>query len=92
MAFGIPIIHHILNSTNHKETTSNKSNEESLDDTIEEEDKETTSKPLRALIMTPTRELALQIKDHLVLATKHTSIKVSAEVYDVYYRALGRSQ
>ncbi|KAK3755004.1 hypothetical protein QZH41_001974 [Actinostola sp. cb2023] len=83
LAFGIPIIHHILNSTNHKETTSNKSNEESLNDTIEEEDKETTGKPLRALIMTPTRELALQIKDHLVLATKHTSIKHEEHVSDL---------
>lgn len=34
-------------------------------------------KPLFALILTPTRELAIQIKDHLTKAAKYTDIKVS---------------
>lgn len=35
-------------------------------------------KPLYALILTPTRELAVQVKDHLVAITKYTDIRVSA--------------
>lgn len=31
---------------------------------------------LWALILTPTRELAVQIKDHLIAALKYTEIKV----------------
>lgn len=34
-------------------------------------------KPLYALILTPTRELAIQIKNHLTKAVKYTDIKVS---------------
>lgn len=36
----------------------------------------TMIKPLYALILTPTRELAIQIKDHLTQAAKYTDIKV----------------
>lgn len=36
------------------------------------------SRPLYALILTPTRELAVQVKDHLVVATKYTDIRVAA--------------
>ena len=35
-------------------------------------------KPLLALIMTPTREFALQIKNHLKQAAKHTSLEVTS--------------
>ena len=35
---------------------------------------------LRALILTPTRELAIQVRDHLVAAAKYTPIKVVAVV------------
>lgn len=34
--------------------------------------------PLYALILTPTRELAVQIKDHLVTAAKYTDIQIAA--------------
>ena len=36
-----------------------------------------SSKPLLALIMTPTRELALQIKNHPKQAAKHSSLEVT---------------
>lgn len=36
-----------------------------------------STKPLYALILTPTRELAIQIKDHLTKIIKYTDIKVS---------------
>jgi len=34
------------------------------------------TKPLYALILTPTRELAIQIKNHLTQAAKYTDVKV----------------
>ncbi|XP_037043946.1 ATP-dependent RNA helicase DDX24 [Bradysia coprophila] len=36
------------------------------------------AKPLYALVLTPTRELAVQVKDHLVAVAKYTGIKVAA--------------
>lgn len=39
---------------------------------------ENSSKPLYALILTPTRELAVQVRDHLVAAAKYTGIHVAA--------------
>lgn len=44
----------------------------------EQEKNEIISKPLYALILTPTRELAVQVKDHLVTAAKYTDIRVAA--------------
>lgn len=34
-----------------------------------------TIKPLYALILTPTRELAFQVRDHLVTAAKFTGLQ-----------------
>ncbi|KPJ08089.1 ATP-dependent RNA helicase DDX24 [Papilio machaon] len=39
-----------------------------------------TGKPLYALILTPTRELAIQISRHLIAAAKYTGIKVATIV------------
>ncbi|XP_034826324.1 ATP-dependent RNA helicase DDX24 isoform X1 [Maniola hyperantus] len=39
-----------------------------------------TGKPLYALILTPTRELAMQISRHLIAAAKYTGIKVATIV------------
>ena len=38
---------------------------------------EKPTKPLYALILTPTRELAVQIKNHITLAAKYMDIKVN---------------
>lgn len=35
-------------------------------------------RPLYALVLTPTRELCVQVKDHLVAAARHTGIQVAA--------------
>ena len=35
-----------------------------------------TEKPLYALVLTPTRELAIQVCNHITNAAKHTGIKV----------------
>lgn len=47
-----------------------------IDNVKIEEKRNSSTKPLYALILTPTRELAIQIKDHLVKAAKYTDIKV----------------
>lgn len=43
-----------------------------------EEDDEGEFKPLYALVLTPTRELAVQVRDHLIKAAKYTGIKIAA--------------
>lgn len=50
-------------------------------DIVEEDDgsdDDGTSAPLYALVLTPTRELAVQVKDHLIAAAKYTGIRVAA--------------
>ncbi|XP_062559498.1 ATP-dependent RNA helicase DDX24-like [Armigeres subalbatus] len=42
-----------------------------------DDEKEQMEKPLYALILTPTRELAVQINDHLKAVTKYTDIKIA---------------
>lgn len=51
-----------------------------MDETQTEEQpkKEVDSQPLYALLLTPTRELCVQVKDHLVAAAKYTGIRVAA--------------
>ena len=91
LAFGIPILTHILVQKAAQETVLEmKSNED--DDTAESCIPETDTgivsdevkKPLLALIMTPTRELALQIRNHIQQAAKHTPIQVHIVVYDFF--------
>ena len=75
LAFGIPLLTHILNKK------SNQDDEPVKDAPITEEKNESlisdkAKKPFLALIMTPTRELALQVTNHLKQAAKHTSVEV----------------
>lgn len=44
------------------------------------EEQTLSKKPLRGLILTPTRELAIQIKNHLEAAAKFTDIKIAVVV------------
>lgn len=48
------------------------------DESGESNDKNCSANPLYALVLTPTRELAVQVKDHLVAVAKYTGIKVAA--------------
>lgn len=48
-----------------------------VDDESDEDDVDDSS-PLYALVLTPTRELAVQVKDHLVTAARYTGIRVAA--------------
>ena len=83
LAFGIPIITHILHQRAVQETDRENENEEKVDisETSSAEagnsmDSDKKKRPLLALIMTPTRELALQIKSHLQQVAKHTFLEV----------------
>ncbi|XP_023304092.2 ATP-dependent RNA helicase DDX24 [Lucilia cuprina] len=49
-----------------------------FNDSDEEESGDEKGGALYALVLTPTRELAVQVKDHLVAAAKYTGIKVAA--------------
>lgn len=51
---------------------------ESVNENDNDTESNRTEKPLYALILTPTRELAVQVRDHLVTAAKYTGIKVCA--------------
>ena len=43
---------------------------------MSDENEASSSSPLYALILTPTRELAIQTRDHIQAVTKHTDITV----------------
>lgn len=49
-------------------------------DGLDEEldDEEAKQRPLYAIILTPTRELAVQVKDHIKAVAKYSGIKVAA--------------
>lgn len=56
-------------------------NEEELTDDFNADDLLPTvveTRPLFAIILTPTRELAVQVKDHLKAVAKYSGIKVAA--------------
>ncbi|KAF5301320.1 hypothetical protein FQA39_LY10718 [Lamprigera yunnana] len=86
LAFGLPIITGILKI---KEIALNNGSMNAIDDQVdehsiydvEEDDefvpKSNIQKPLYALILTPTRELAVQVKNHLAIAAKYTGIQVA---------------
>jgi len=52
--------------------------EEDIEDDSPEDTKQ--GGQLQALVLTPTRELAIQVRDHLVTAAKHTSVAVAVVV------------
>ena len=71
LAFGIPLIKNIM------ELKQKDSKEKAEENEGSDENEET---PLYALIITPTRELALQIKDHIHTAAKYTNLQCVAVV------------
>ena len=80
LAFGIPILTHILGQKTSQEageTTENATKNNGTEATETGTGTSKLKKPLQALIMTPTRELAIQIKNHLKQAAKHTSLEVN---------------
>ncbi|KAF8787275.1 ATP-dependent RNA helicase DDX24-like [Argiope bruennichi] len=67
LAFGIPIVNNIISI---KESRRQKAEAENIEYT----------KPLYSIILTPTRELAIQIKKHLQAVCKYTDIKIGVLV------------
>lgn len=75
LAFGLPILQRLL------EEQDKAARKEGLISSKEKTFKgDKNQSPLRALIVTPTRELALQVCDHLKAASKFTIIRVVAIV------------
>ena len=81
LAFGIPILTHILGHKSNQEageTTENTTKNNATEATETGNGTSKLKKPLLALIMTPTWELVMEIKNHLKQATKHTSLEVTS--------------
>ncbi|CAK9165372.1 unnamed protein product, partial [Ilex paraguariensis] len=68
LAFGLPILQRLLEEREKTDTL--------LAENGEADEKIASSGLLRALIITPTRELALQVTDHLKVVAKGTNIRV----------------
>ncbi|XP_015088155.1 DEAD-box ATP-dependent RNA helicase 13 [Solanum pennellii] len=68
LAFGLPILQRLLEEREKAERQ--------LPENGELDDKVASTGLLRALIITPTRELALQVTDHLKEAAKHSNFRV----------------
>ncbi|CAH1390761.1 unnamed protein product [Nezara viridula] len=71
LAFAIPIIYGIMKNL---ELSSKESDKENCEETNISRNK------LWALILTPTRELAIQVKNHIATAIKYTPLKVAVIV------------
>ncbi|XP_075238375.1 ATP-dependent RNA helicase DDX24 isoform X2 [Lycorma delicatula] len=95
LAFGIPILHGIMKNLtdfdndleteencNSGDCSNNKNEDITHDAFLKTGDKIQDSKTdkLWALILTPTRELAMQVKNHIVSAAKYTGIRVTVVV------------
>ncbi|XP_013783246.1 ATP-dependent RNA helicase DDX24-like [Limulus polyphemus] len=68
LAFGIPIVHRILEEKDYIKRNQTENN------------KDLPACPLRALVLTPTRELAIQVKKHLEAIMRFTDLKVTVVV------------
>ncbi|XP_063218089.1 ATP-dependent RNA helicase DDX24 [Bacillus rossius redtenbacheri] len=78
LAFGIPIIYGILAQ---KSKGSLGQEADNIDcEKCEAVSRDRVGGRLYALVLTPTRELAIQVKNHLVAAAKYTDIKVAVVV------------
>ena len=68
-----------------KEDTQEDEEEEEEEDPTTDKNDPSQSDGLFALIMTPTRELAVQVKNHLVAIAKYTGIKVRLNLLHLLY-------
>ena len=80
MAFVIPLIHHILVDKQSAADAGRPVVAAADDDAESDDESETQSaampSPLYALILTPTRELAMQTRDHIHQLTSYANITV----------------
>lgn len=86
LAFGIPIVTGIIKLKEKLKSRIDHRKEINVDNKIGDYDLQNnykrkkfnySEKPLYALILTPTRELAVQVKNHLVSAAKYADIQVA---------------
>eukprot|EP00742_Colponemidia_sp_Colp-10_P010684 GILJ01011757.1.p1 GENE.GILJ01011757.1~~GILJ01011757.1.p1 ORF type:complete len:717 (+),score=143.17 GILJ01011757.1:89-2152(+) len=87
LAFGLPILNYLLNNqtlragVTPQEVEVEQDDEGATDNTGPTQTrKKQASDVVQAIILTPTRELAIQIKDHLAVITQDTPIQVMALV------------
>lgn len=93
LAFGIPLVNHLLEnkrrnpqqqdeiSEKEKQVEEVDDEEEISEDFVDEELQRDTEKPgVKALVLTPTRELAMQVKNHIVNICKYTDLHVAVLV------------
>eukprot|EP00743_Colponemidia_sp_Colp-15_P008340 GILK01009058.1.p1 GENE.GILK01009058.1~~GILK01009058.1.p1 ORF type:complete len:763 (+),score=169.34 GILK01009058.1:48-2291(+) len=89
LAFGLPIVNYLLNnqtlragSAPPQEVEVEQDDEEGATESTAptQTRKKQASDVVQAVILTPTRELAIQIKDHLAIITQDTPIQVMALV------------
>uniref|UniRef100_A0A8D8TD24 ATP-dependent RNA helicase n=1 Tax=Cacopsylla melanoneura TaxID=428564 RepID=A0A8D8TD24_9HEMI len=85
LAFGIPILAGIINRI--ENPTEEEDNNSELEEEIDDEESanktefvERKRNKLYALILTPTRELAIQVQNHILDAAKYTPVKVACVV------------
>lgn len=72
LAFGIPIVQRLVQQAKQRKNEENDNSE----DTTNGKDTEESEKFMKALILAPTRELAIQVTHHIIAITKYTDIKV----------------
>uniref|UniRef100_H2YAU2 ATP-dependent RNA helicase n=1 Tax=Ciona savignyi TaxID=51511 RepID=H2YAU2_CIOSA len=90
LAFGIPLLHHLLEDKTRNLTSSDSNDTIDLEDEhmsdfedaelVKEPDKTESTKALPALVLTPTRELAIQVKNHIMKAAKYSGLWASVVV------------
>src|SRR5262249_24063639 len=71
LAYGLPILHQLLSTSTQLPTDAHAEEEAREGGNAEDQ-----IKRLRALILTPTRQLALQVAEHLLAVVKQTSLRV----------------
>jgi ATP-dependent RNA helicase DDX24/MAK5 len=74
LAFGLPILHTIANA---KDSTHLDLKEEANASDIEKLEKQSNETNVTGLILVPTRELALQVSNHLKEASKHMQVYIT---------------
>ncbi|KAL1459750.1 hypothetical protein WDU94_011705 [Cyamophila willieti] len=87
LAFGIPLLTGIMNRI--ENPTEEEDNDSELEEAVENFEEDSANKTefvkrkrnkLYALILTPTRELAIQVQNHILDAAKYTPVKVACVV------------
>ncbi|XP_024080830.1 ATP-dependent RNA helicase DDX24 [Cimex lectularius] len=83
LAFGIPMIYGIMKQLEKNDESDNSESDDEQGDNCVKVKKLSTEKRksrLMGLVITPTRELAIQVNDHIKVAAKYTPVQVAVIV------------